>query len=61
MKKLAFMFVAVAAISVSSCTGQTQATTEVADSDSVAIAEEPVACDSVCCDSTAADSAVVAE
>lgn len=37
MKKLVFMFVAVAAISFASCGNKTAATAEVADSDTVAV------------------------
>ena len=56
MKKLVFMFVAVAAISFASC-GNKTAQAEAVDSDSVSV--DTVACDSAC-DSVACDS-VVAE
>lgn len=69
MKKLAFLFVAVAAISFASCGGNQATSTE--GEDTLTVVEEEViteesACtnDSACCeatDSVACDSAVVAE
>ena len=61
MKKLAFVFAAIVAVSFASCGNKTTGT-ECADStacDSVVCCDS-VACDSVCCDSVACDS-VVAE
>jgi uncharacterized protein YfaQ (DUF2300 family) len=58
MKKLVFMFVAVAAISFASC-GNKTAQAEAVDSDSIA-AVDSAEVDSVVADTTAADS-VVAE
>lgn len=52
MKKLVFLFAAVAAISFASCGNKTAATAEVADSDTVCV-------DSAVCDSAVVDSAVV--
>lgn len=62
MKKLAFLFVAFAAISFASCGNKTsQAETEV-DTTAVAIEDEVVEVDSAAAvDSTAADAAVVAD
>ncbi|SFW35433.1 hypothetical protein SAMN02910409_1763 [Prevotellaceae bacterium HUN156] len=57
MKKLVFMFVAVAAISFASC-GNKTAQAEAVDSDSV-VAVDSV--DTVAVDSAAADTAAVAE
>ena len=48
MKKLAFVFAAVVAVSFASC-GNKTAQAEAVDSDSVCV--DTVACDSVCCDS----------
>ena len=53
MKKLAFMFVAVAAISFASCGNKTQATDEAQDS---AAQDTVEVCDTVACDSAAQDS-----
>jgi predicted small secreted protein len=55
MKKLVFMFVAVAAISFASCGNKTQQA-EAVDSDSIAVVDTAEA-DSVVADSAAADSA----
>ncbi len=58
MKKLVFMFVAVAAISFASC-GNKTAQAEAVDSDSIAMVDsaevDSVAADSVAADSTAAE------
>ena len=58
MKKLVFMFVAVAAISFASC-GNKTAQAEAVDSDSIAVVDsaevDSVAADSVAADSTAAE------
>ena len=58
MKKLVFMFVAVAAISFASC-GNKTAQPEAVDTDSIAevdtVAADTVAADSVAADSTAAE------
>lgn len=59
MKKLVFMFVAVAAISFASCGNKTNQAAPV-DSDTVVV-EDTLVSDSTVADSTAADSAVVAE
>ena len=59
MKKLVFMFVAVAAISFASC-GNKTAQADAVDSDSVVAVDSAVA-DSAAADSAATDSAVVAE
>ncbi len=56
MKKLVFMFVAVAAISFASC-GNKTAQAEAVDSDSIAEVVDTVAADSVAADSAVADSA----
>lgn len=56
MKKLVFLFVAVAAISFASCGGQTPSAASVNDSDSVVVDS----LDSIAVDSVVADS-VVAE
>ncbi len=61
MKKLAFLFVAVSAISFASCGNGTQATETATDSvcaDTVEVCCEDT---TVCCDSVAADTVVVAE
>jgi len=58
MKKLAFLFVAVSAISFASCGNSTEATAEVADSDTVVV--DTTACDTVAADTVVADT-VVAE
>ena len=55
MKKLVFMFVAVAAISFASCGNKTQQA-EAVDSDSIAVVDTAEA-DSAAVDSAAADSA----
>ena len=55
MKKLVFMFVAVAAISFASCGNKTQQA-EAVDSDSIAVVDTADA-DTVVADSAAADSA----
>ena len=55
MKKLVFMFVAVAAISFASCGNKTQQGAPV-DSDTVAVVDS-AAMDSCCADSCCADSA----
>ena len=58
MKKLVFMFVAVAAISFASCGGNKTAQAEAVDSDSIAVvdsAADTVAVDTVAADSTAAE------
>lgn len=64
MKKLVFMFVAVAAISFASCGNKTNQAAPV-DSDSVAtvdsVANDSAATDSAATDSAATDSAAVAE
>ena len=56
MKKLVFMFVAVAAISFASC-GNKTAQAEAVDSDSIAVVDtvDTVATDTVAADSTAAE------
>lgn len=59
MKKLVFMFVAVAAISFASCGNKTNQAAPV-DSDTVVV-EDTIAADSAATDSAAVDSAVVAE
>ena len=64
MKKLAFMFAAVVAVSFASC-GQKTEQGSCCDSDSVAVVEEAPCCagdsaccgDSVCCDSVPAPEA----
>ena len=55
MKKLVFMFVAVAAISFASCGNKTQQAAPV-DSDTVAVVDS-AAIDTCCADSAACDSA----
>ena len=56
MKKLVFMFVAVAAISFASC-GNKTAQAEAVDSDSIAeVAADTVVADTVAADTVAADS-----
>ncbi|MCD8285139.1 MAG: hypothetical protein LUC86_00720 [Prevotellaceae bacterium] len=58
MKKLAFLFVAVAAISFASCGNGTQQSEEAVDSTEVeAVDEEP--CDTTVCDSVPAEEAPV--
>ena len=57
MKKLVFMFVAVAAISFASCGGNKTQQGAPVDSDSVEVADSTIA-DSAVADSAAADSAV---
>lgn len=59
MKKLAFLFVAFAAISFASCGNKTSQAETAADTDTVAVEEEIVEVDSVVADSAAvvADSA----
>ncbi len=57
MKKLAFLFVAVSAISFASCGNATEAAAEVEDT---LAADTVECCDSACCDSVVADT-VVAE
>ena len=57
MKKLAFLFVAVSAISFASCGNNTEAAAEVEDT---LAADTVECCDSACCDSVVADT-VVAE
>lgn len=57
MKKLVYLFVAVAAISFASCGNKTEAPVEVADSDTVVV--DTV--DTTVVDTVAADTAVVAE
>jgi len=59
MKKLVFMFVAVAAISFASCGNKTEQAAPV-DTDSVETADT-VAADTVAADTVAADTAAVAE
>ena len=55
MKKLVFMFVAVAAISFASC-GNKTAQAEAVDSDSIAVVDTvPAVADTVAADTTAAD------
>ncbi|MCQ2114453.1 MAG: hypothetical protein MJY52_05260 [Bacteroidaceae bacterium] len=58
MKKLVYLFVAVAAISFASCGNKTEAPVEVADSDTVVV-EDTI--DTIAADTVAADTAVVAE
>lgn len=58
MKKLVFMFVAVAAISFASCGNKTAQTAEVADSDTVAVVEDTMAVDSAVVDSAAVEAPV---
>ena len=55
MKKLVFMFVAVAAISFASCGNKTQQA-EAVDSDSIAVVDSAETVDTVATDSVAADS-----
>lgn len=59
MKKLVFMFVAVAAISFASC-GNKTAQADAVDSDSIAVVDSAEA-DTVAADTVATDSATVAE
>lgn len=54
MKKLAFLFVAFAAISFASCGNKTSQAETAADTDTVAVEEEIVEVDSVVADSAAA-------
>lgn len=63
MKKLAFAFAAIVAVSFASCGNKAEQAEEV---DSTAVCCEEVCCDSACCDSACCataccDSAVVAE
>lgn len=60
MKKLVFMFVAVAAISFASC-GNKTAQADAVDSDSIAVVDSAETDTVVAVDSVAADSAAVAE
>lgn len=53
MKKLAFVFAAIVAVSFASCGNKTEQA-EAIDSDSVAC--DTVCCDSACCDSACCDS-----
>jgi hypothetical protein len=55
MKKLVFMFVAVAAISFASC-GNKTAQAEAVDSDSIAVVDSAEVVDTVAADTVAADS-----
>ena len=55
MKKLVFMFVAIAAISFASCGNKTAQTAATADSDSVQV--DSTVADSAAADTTVADSA----
>ena len=57
MKKLVFMFVAVAAISFASCGGNKTQQAEAVDSDSIAVVDT-VQADTVAADTVAADSTV---
>lgn len=62
MKKLAFLFTAIVAVSFASCGNKAQQAEETA-TDSVAVEAEAQAecvCDSACTDSTACDSACAA-
>ncbi len=64
MKKLVFLFVAFAAISLASCGNKAANDAAASDSDSVAVVEESATIqtvDTVAADSAATDSAVVAE
>ena len=58
MKKLVFMFVAVAAISFASCGGNKTQQADAVDSDSIAVVDsaDTVAADTVAADTVAADS-----
>lgn len=58
MKKLVFMFVAVAAVSFASCGGNKTNQAAPVDSDTVAVVDSAVV-DSAAADSSAADSAAV--
>lgn len=57
MKKFAFLFVAVSAISFASCGNKTQEATEATDSVDTCVCDtDTCACDSACvCDSTVAE------
>ena len=55
MKKLAFLFAAVVAVSFASCGQKTEQGT-CCDSDSIAAIEEPACCTPCSCDSCAGDS-----
>ncbi len=64
MKKLVFMFVAIAAMSFASCGNKSNEAAPAADSDSVQVdsaATDSAAADSAATDSAAADSAVAAQ
>ena len=63
MKKLVFMFVAVAAISFASCGNKTAQAEAAVDSDSIAVVDsaDTVAADTVAADTVAADSTAAAE
>ncbi len=61
MKKLVFMFVAVAAISFASCGNKTAQAEAAVDSDSIAEVVDTAAVDTVAADSAAADSTAAAE
>ena len=60
MKKLVFMFVAVAAISFASCGNKTEQAAPV-DTDTIEAADSVAAADTVAADTVAADTAAVAE
>ena len=61
MKKLAFLFAAVVAVSFASC-GQKTEQGNCCDSDSVAVCEEPACCVDTCaCDTCACDTCQCAE
>ncbi len=60
MKKLVFMFVAVAAISFASCGNKTAQAEAAVDSDSIAVVDSAEAADTVAADSAAADSTAAA-
>ncbi len=60
MKKLVFMFVAVAAISFASCGNQAQQAAPV-DTDSIEEVVDTLAADTAAADTAAADTAAVAE
>ena len=56
MKKLVFMFVAVAAISFASCGNKTAQSDAAVDSDSIAVVDSAEVVDTVAADTVAADS-----
>ncbi|MBQ3957432.1 MAG: hypothetical protein II681_01100 [Bacteroidaceae bacterium] len=58
MKKLAFVFAAVVAVSFASCGNKTA---QAEETDTVAIEETECVCDSACTDSTACDSTCAGE